>query len=443
MRRVLIVSPSFPPKSTADLHRVRTALAHYRSFGWIPTVLCIAADSCEGLDDPELVESLPADVQVVRVKAWDETRCRRFGFGHLAYRCLLPLYRAGSRALARDRHNVVFFSSTVFLTFALGPVWKRRFGCRIVYDFHDPWYKPPSAGRDMTVGWKYRLDQVLARYLEPLAVKGADHIISVSPGYVRDFQRRYPWINPATLTVLPFGVSAGDYAFLQKHGIAQSIFTPDPDLRHWVYGGAVAANMLPVLEALLQALADLKELDPQLANGLRLHFVGTDYAPAGRSTKRVEPIAQRLGLQGMVLEHPQRLPYFETLSLYEQSDAVLLIGSSSPDYTSSKLFNCIMAKRPILALFHRQSLVAEIARAFPNVFLATFEDTPAEPQFRAQVRKGIEWLRAPRFDRSSIDQKLKPWSAEELTRRQCAIFDQVCASIVQSSGQLAPSDARS
>jgi hypothetical protein len=201
--------------------------------------------------------------------------------------------------------------------------------------------------------------------------------------------------------------------------------------------------MIPVLEVLLHVLVDLKELEPQLASTLQLYFVGTDYAPAGRSSKRVEPAAQSLGLLDMVHEYPQRLPYFETLSLYEQSDAVLLIGSSSADYTSSKLFNCIMSKKPILALFHRRSLVAEIAREFPNVFLATFEESPTEPQFHEQVSKGVEWLHAPKFDVSIIDAKLKPWSAEELTRKQCAIFDQVCERGAPSSVNLTASGARS
>jgi hypothetical protein len=125
------------------------------------------------------------------------------------------------------------------------------------------------------------------------------------------------------------------------------------------------------------------------------------------------------------------------------ADAVLLIGSSSADYTSSKLFTCIKSKKPILALFHRRSLVAEIAREFPNVSLAAFNENPAEPEFHAQVRKGLEWLRAPKVDASSIDEKLEPWSAKELTRRQCAIFDQACGAAAQSKVELASSGARS
>src|ERR1700721_1071767 len=95
MREVLIVSPRFPPINAADVHRVRTSLAYYRRFGW------------------------------------------------LSYRSLLPLYRAGSRLFRERRYDVVFFSTTVFMSFVLGRLWKRRFGCKIVYDFQDPWYSDP------------------------------------------------------------------------------------------------------------------------------------------------------------------------------------------------------------------------------------------------------------------------------------------------------------
>ena len=98
------------------------------------------------------------------------------------------------------------------------------------------------------------------------------------------------------------------------------------------------------------------------------------------------------------------------------------------DYTLSKLFPCILTKKPILALFHHRSLSAQIASQFPNVFVATFDEVPTEPQFCAKVTEGVEWLRAPKFDPAAIDTKMAPSSAEALTQVQCNIFDQVSAS---------------
>jgi Glycosyltransferase Family 4 len=370
---------------------------------------------------------------------WDESVCRRFGFRHLAYRSLFPLYRAGCEILKRERYDVVFFSTTVFLCFVLGPLWKRRFGCRIVYDFQDPWYSEQLTYTPETVPgiwWKYRLDQLLARYLERFALKSADHIISVSEGYVRSLTQRYSWLDSSKFTVLPFGSASDDYDFVHRHAIKQPIFKPDGRLLHWVYAGAVASDMQPVFGAFFRSLAQVTKETPEFVAQLRLHFVGTNYAPAARTNKLVESLASEHGVVGLMEEHPERIPYFQALALYEASDALLLVGSISADYTASKLFNCLLAKKPILALFHRRSLVAGIARQFPNVFLAVFDETPSDPEFQAEVARGIEWLRSPTFDVAAIDAGLRPWSAEEMTRAQCAIFDRAVSLAAPSDAEL-------
>src|SRR5436190_12933619 len=85
VRRLLLVSPSFPPKNTADMHRVRISLRHYSRFGWEPTVLCVDPAYCEGIDDWLLAKSLPHDVRIVPVRAWAVEVCRRLGFASLGY----------------------------------------------------------------------------------------------------------------------------------------------------------------------------------------------------------------------------------------------------------------------------------------------------------------------------------------------------------------------
>jgi hypothetical protein len=122
-----------------------------------------------------------------------------------------------------------------------------------------------------------------------------------------------------------------------------------------------------------------------------------------------------------------RVPYLEAIAANRDSDAILLVGSVDADYTLSKLFTCILAKKPTLALFNRASLATRIAAIFPNVFVATFDETPAEPEFHASVERGIDWLRAPNFDPAGIDAAMAPWTAEMLTQAQCGIFDRVAS----------------
>jgi hypothetical protein len=139
----------------------------------------------------------------------------------------------------------------------------------------------------------------------------------------------------------------------------------------------------------------------------------------------IEPLAVRYGVSDLVEEHVERIPYYQALSLYADADAILVIGSNSPDYTASKFFNCVASEKPVLALFHSGSLVAKLAERFPNVAVASFESDASEPRFAEAVAHGMDWLRDPKFDASKIEAELAPWSAEELTRVQCDIFSRV------------------
>jgi hypothetical protein len=406
------------------------SLPYYRHFGWEATVLCVTPNSSDGVYDAPLEESLPRDIEVVRVEAWSVRKCRRFGFGHLDYRCLVPLYYAGRRLLKRRDYDVVFFSSTAFLTFLLGPIWKYLFGCRIVYDFQDPWFLGEASPytRENVPGrwWKYRLGQIAARLLESFALSHADHVISVSPGYVKILLKRYPQISKEKFTVIPFGAEEQDFIFARDKKIRHNIFAPCEGLTRWVSVGRAGPDMDPVLGVFFEQLVALRKDDPAFVSGLRVHFVGTNYSPAERTSKAIMPLATQYEVQDLVEEHSVRIPYFQALSLYAESDAVLLIGSTSADYTASKVFNCILSKKPVLALFHQDSLVSKIIARFSNVHLGQFEFDPAEPGFAAAVSCGIKWLRNAKCEKFEIDRELKPWSAKQLTREQCLIFDRVC-----------------
>ena len=425
-KNLLIVCPRFPPANAADSHRVRLSLPYYAGNGWETTVLSVVDES--GAEDHMLLESLPKESRIVRVPVWSERVCRKFGFGQLDYRSFIPLLLGGMRMLRRQQFDVVLFSSTVFLCFILGPIWKKIYGCRIVFDYQDPWYyadqQPYTRETVPGTWWKYKLNQAIARMLEPVALKAADHIISVSQGYVDALCARYTFLSKDRFTVLPFPASKRDYELVKLHNIAQSVFSPDGKI-HWVYAGRGGHDMHLALNALFGQLAELTELRPELRSILRVHFVGTSYAPAGRSVKSIEPIALKFGIAEMVIEQPDRIPYFEALSLYRQSDLILMIGSEYSDYTASKLFNCILAEKKVLALFHQNSLVTSLAKQIPCVFLATFNSQAQKRAFESDVMRGLEWaLKADNY-RPCEERSLSPWLADASTRVQCEIFDRL------------------
>src|SRR5947209_4848059 len=170
MRRVLIISPHFPPVNAPDHQRIRMSLPYLGEFGWEATVLAVKAECVEGATlDPLLQKTTPYEIEVIRVGAVSSKLTRYLGLGSLAVRALPFLWRSGNRLLepenkqqttdevqqARKKIDLVYFSTTQFPVTILGPIWKRRFGVPYVVDFQDPWlddyYRrtgtPPPGGK--------------------------------------------------------------------------------------------------------------------------------------------------------------------------------------------------------------------------------------------------------------------------------------------------------
>jgi hypothetical protein len=181
--------------------------------------------------------------------------------------------------------------------------------------------------------------------------------------------------------------------------------------------------MRKALSILFAELARMKQAEPALAERLRFHFVGTNYAPAGRTFKVVEPLAREYGVGDLVEEISERLPYFEVLAAYRDADAILVIGSDSADYTASKLFNCVLSEKPVLAIFHRSSLVNRVAKTLPSVRLCEFGDGDG---VSPGLGEGIEWaLGAGRV--RNPEALVRPFLAERAAQVQCELFDGVAA----------------
>ncbi|NJK93046.1 MAG: glycosyltransferase family 4 protein [Blastochloris sp.] len=68
MKRVLIVSPHWPPVNAPDLQRVRMSLPYYSQHGYEVTVLTVDARDVYATLEPELVATVPVDASVEKVR---------------------------------------------------------------------------------------------------------------------------------------------------------------------------------------------------------------------------------------------------------------------------------------------------------------------------------------------------------------------------------------
>jgi hypothetical protein len=426
MKKVLIVSPHFPPVNAPDMQRVRLALPHLRENGWEPVVLTVTPESVEGaVLDPLLEATYPSDVRVVRVAGLAPRATRWAGLGSLWLRCGRAVRRAGDALLAAEKFDVVLLSTTQFDAFNLGPRWLARFGVPYVLDYQDPWvndYYERTGTRPPGGRLKYAWAQWRARRAEPIALRAAAGVISVSEAYAAMLNRLYPWFEARRVRLLPFGASEADFTVADRHRPTKPLVPFDDGNVHFVYTGRCGDDMVHALTALFRALRLYRESHPEEAARLRLHFIGTDYSPPPLGRDRVLPLAVAERVGDLVSEHRYRVPYFDALHYLRRAHALLAVGSDDPTYAASKIFPYLLARRPLLLLYHESSLVLKCATEAGAGVRVAFGAQSNPDQLAEEVWR--RWF-VPAAHRQSANfdpQGFAPYSARELTRELAGVL---------------------
>ncbi len=427
MKKLLIISPHFPPINAPDMQRVRLALPYLKERGWEPTVLAVSPESIEGgVMDKHLEDTYPADIRIIRVTGVPSRFTRWAGIGNLWWRCGRALTHAGDQLLKNEKFDLVFISTTQFTAFKLGPRWLKKFGVPFVLDYQDPWINDyyqltgvrPPGGRI-----KFALSQWQAARIEPVALREAAGIISVSHSYGAMLADHYPWFMANRVKLLPFGASQADFDALGQYQPVKPLIDFKDGCFHHVYAGRCGPDMTFALTVLFRAFKRFRETNPEQAAKVRFHFIGTDYSPPPLGRDWVVPIAKTEGVLEYVKEHRYRVPYFDSLYYLRNSSALVAVGSNDPTYSASKFFPYVLARRPMLMIFHRDSPVlrfalkvgAGVAYGFSGPEdITTLAD---EIQRRWFVEGGCDQYVS--FDHSAFE----PFSAVRMVDGLMAVFD--------------------
>ncbi len=427
MRRVLIVSPHFPPTNAPDHQRVRMSLPFFREHGWEPVVLAVNATGVENTREPLLAATVPADIPVHRVSALSARCARRFGLGNLAYRAWFQLRSAGDRLLRETPFDLVYFSTTQFVVTALGARWQKKFAVPYVIDVQDPWRtdyyerpgSPPPPG-----GWKYRFARWQADRLEEPAWRDAVGFISVNAAYLNQLRGRYSWFSAKPAAVIPFGASESDFSLARTHPDLAPAFAREPGAVHLVSVGAAGPIMRSALARLFADVRALRATDPAAAARLRFHFIGTSYAPAGLAAPSVAPLAVEFGVSDLVREQPARVGYFTALKTLLAADAIIVPGSDDPAYSPSKIATCFLAEKPTLALAPAHSSFERIVDELGFASVAREPTPPGDPTVADFLRSVLAPPPHPLPATRQTARFAAHHTARARTRQQCALFDQ-------------------
>ncbi len=377
MKRLLIVCPYFPPANAADAHRVRVTIPYLREFGFEAEVLAVDAECLAVPMDPWLAQGLPPGLVIHRSRALSLKWGKIPGLGTLTYRAKTQLRRLGSQLLSNSRFDLVYFSTTVFGLWSLGPYWKKKFGIPYVVDYQDPWVSDyyqlhpkvvPPGGR-----LKYNVTQWLARRQEPKVIQECAGLTSVSPAYPEQLHRAYPdAMSELPILVAPFPGAARDFERIRESNVKQTCIPTENGLKHWVYIGRGGDDMVVAATAFFQALSMWKRSHPEQYAQTRIHFIGTSYSPAGKGIPTIQPIAEAVGVGDIVRESTDRISYCQMLRTILDAQSLIVLGSNDPGYTASKLYPYLLARKPMLAIFHEASSVVQVIQQAGGSRLVTF-----------------------------------------------------------------------
>jgi len=427
MKTVLIVSPNFPPVNAADMHRIRQSLPYFKELGWEPVVLAVEEQYIEAYSSDQLLKyTIPENTEVHKVKAWNVQKTRKFGLGSLGIRSYFFLKKQGNLLLKKRHFDLVYFSTTAFHVMALGPYWKKKFAVPFVLDIQDPWRNDfyldkPASERPPKFWFAYTIDKLLEQYTVPKA----SGIISVSQGYCDTFRNRYPSIREEQCKIITFAGSTIDFEVMEKYYQPAGRIQLKEDKINLVYIGRGGFDMHLAINTLFAAIQQGLQSGNTQFSKLHCWFIGTSYAPEGQGIKFIEPLAETFGLQGMVTEITDRIPYFESLYLLKKAQLLFIPGSTDTHYTASKIFPYILSEKPLLAVFHQNSSVVNILATLHYGSVLTFENN-SNTTLLANTCRGLleNLLSSIPFTTPPDRQLFENYSSKNMTKAQTDFFDQ-------------------
>lgn len=421
MRQVLIIAAQFPPGNMTAGHRTRHIAAHLPEYGWRPKVLSVEPCYYGEMLDFELEKLLPEDMQVIRAKALPAILglIRDIGIRSFWWH-----YRAICRAVREEKIDLLYIPVPPYYSMLLGRLIRFRFGIPFAVDYIDPWVHPfPGSQILFSKGW---FAYQLSRVLEPIALSGVSLITAPAAGYYEDIFRSYPQLKSCPRLSFAYGAEESDYQHLEQYPKAPYLFDPADGNSHIVYAGAMLPRAYSTLEAIFAALAALKTAQPDICRGIKLHFIGTGLRRDDPGGFTIKPIAEKWGLADCVCEKPERIPYLDVLTHLKYSSAVLILGSSEPHYTPSKIFEALLSGRPVLAILHAKSAAVDILKDSGAGAVIAFDENRPAARHKEEIISALSGIRQGKYAQRQLNRDvLNAYSARRLTADLAEAFDAV------------------
>ncbi|UEG49452.1 hypothetical protein LK994_12495 [Ferruginibacter lapsinanis] len=349
MKKILIISPHYPPSNLAAVHRSRLFAQHLPEFGWEPIILTVDEKYYEEKLDWNLHKLLPANQRIEKVNAFNVTKPRIIG--DVGLRGFFQLYKKAKALIKSEKIDFLYIPIPSFYIALLGRWLHTSTGVKYGIDYIDPWvHHFPGSDKIFTRHW---FSTKIAKFLEPIAIKKASLITGVAEGYYKGVIERNPYLLKSCLFgAMPYGGEKTDHEKLAGLNIEPYLFVKDPAKFQMVYAGAMLPKAYEPLEAIFKSIAE----NPAAFATCEIHFIGTGKLPNDPNSYNIKPLAEKYNLWNtVVFEYAQRIPYLDVLVHLNAAQGVFILGSTEPHYTPSKVYQAVLSHKPIFAILHMAS----------------------------------------------------------------------------------------
>lgn len=435
------VNVEFPPIGGPGIWRTHAFVKYAARSGHKVSVFCSDRASWHSRSDPALLEAIPDDVAIRRIRSTFLSDIRR----SLDARIVSARSSAGRRVLAalqwrlnrywpdnaihwsiktavsvllkarRERPDVIFTTGPSHLSHLSGYLASRMLGTRWVMDYRDPWTEPNSA---QIINGPYQ--QKLLERLERRFLNRADAVTCVSPSWLDMLKSKAP--------------GRAERFHLIRNGQdldASILHTPGPAHRaeqetlRLHFNGTIQPNN-NMLEAVFDALASMRE-QGLVPSALRISFCGLpeDYRSRARDANALDFVTD-LGA----------LTHAESLRQCAQADALLILikdqGGISAGAIPAKTYEAMALGKYIVGIVPTQSDTRKLLEAYPACTLsagtATQDIVAALQHVMGQFQSGGNMLPTP--SAAEHERIFQSFSRGDLARQLLAL----CASLAGKTG---------
>lgn len=420
MKKILIISPHYPPSNLAAVHRTRLFAQHLPNLDWEPIILSVHEDHYEEEHDWNLHQLLPKYQKIVKVDAFRVTKPRLIG--DIGLRAFLQLRKKALQLIKEENIDFIYIPIPSFYVSLIGPYLYRKTGIPFGIDYIDPWvHKFPGSEKIFSRHW---ISTQLAIWLEPKALKNVSLITGVSEGYYKGVLERNPSLRMTCLFgAMPYGGEKLDHEAIKELALKPYLFEKNSKFQ-FVYAGAMLPKAYEPLETLFKTISN----SPEIFKNIEFHFIGTGKTPSDAEGFNIKSLAEKHGIwKKQVFEYPKRIPYLDVLIHLENADGIFILGSTEPHYTPSKTYQGVLSGKPIFAMLHHESTAASILEDTKAGLVFKINPDTLSQENRSLLSKFEDFLEfQSKFKMENVNRALfNDYSARSVTEELVLLLNKV------------------